>query len=176
MEAARSFSSSPSQSALAVISSALARFQQRPAGRQHFGKQHHFEHAGGIGEGDKGIHLVVAAAPFRFLDHACRRACALKPARRSSHQAGIGRRAQPLQRRAIGIERMAGEIEAHGAEFLAQPFMRRPVGHIGQAQFFAPRPPPPNSVDLAAFALARRRLRPRPECGRNFPPAGGGCC
>ena len=55
---------------------------------------------------------------------------------------------------------MAGEIKAHGAEFLAQPLMHRPVRHGGQAQFLRRASPPPNRRDLPAFALARAACAP----------------
>jgi hypothetical protein len=74
-------------------------------------------------------------------------------------QCRIGRGAQPLQGGAIGIQRMARKIKAHGGEFLAQPFMHRPVGHRLQPQVFR-RTIAAEHGDLAAFALALRRLRP----------------
>ena len=151
----------------------LAGFQQGPRGRQHFGKQHHFKHAGGIGEGDKGIHLVVAAAPFGFLDQGAGQ-LGLEAGAAIFCQAGIGCGSQPLERRAIGVQRMAGEIKSHGAEFFAQPLMHRPVGNLRQAQFLLRRP---RRTDCAGrFRAPAPPPGRRPGCGRNFPPPGGGSC
>ena len=78
-------------------------------------------------------------------------------------ESGIGRRAQPLERRGIGIERMAGEIKADGGELFAQPLMRRPVGDREQPQSSRVRSePPPNRLDCPlSRSRALRAALPR---------------
>ncbi len=54
-------------------------------------------------------------------------------------QRRISHGAQPLQRGAVTVQRMAGKIKSDGAEFLAQPLMRQPIVDRREAQLFGRR-------------------------------------
>src|SRR5205807_1171524 len=104
---------------------------------------------------DEGITLVVAAAPFVPFDHS---------ARNRGLQSGpapiLGQRAvrdgtEALQGRSISVERVAGKIEAHGAELFAQAFVRWPIEGLDQANGLARASVVAEQGRLAGLALAR---------------------
>ncbi len=111
---------------------------------------------------------------FRFLDQGAGDPGLEAGAAAVFHQRGIGHRAQPLQGRAIGIQRMAGEIEAHGGE-IPRPAAHAPASRASRSGAVLP----PAVAAAEQMTLVRFRARaappaPRPGCGRNSPPTAGG--
>ena len=103
-----------------------ARLQHVAVLREPFGKQHRLEMSGRIRQAHD-AHLVAGlGAPFHPRHHGGRH---LAGGRAGLHGAGKLRprlHPQPLQRDGVVVERMAGQEEADGVVFAAQPLGRQP--------------------------------------------------